>query len=236
MNTQSGNVLFLILIAVALFAALAYAVTKSQGSGKNVTEESADAAAADILSWFSQLDAGVMRMRVINNIDVEKLDFNDPGNMLADEVTSYPYDNGNCTDPSCEIFSAQGGGVAPRKFLSAISKLVTPAPTASKAGHWSVSTTNTAGIGSSLPDISIRINFVSKEICSAINRRLGIPETFTSGQSGVIVQYQGNLTQIRNALASASAYTWTAPEVYGKPTFCLNSTTYGSIWHVVAER
>lgn len=233
-NSQNGNILFLILLAIVLFAALNYAVSSSmRGGGKDGSSESAEAAASDILGWFAQLDNAVMRMIVVNNIPLERIDFNDPNNLRNDGP--YPFNNTNCSTTSCEVFSVEGGGVAPRNFYdTAGDKNATIGATSSLPGHKSFTMTNTVNIGSPLPDISVRINTIKKEVCNAVNRRMGIPEDLSnSGQSGVIVQYQGNLTQITNALNSTTAYTWTAPELAGKHTFCVGGS---SIYHVVVER
>ncbi len=64
MNSQKGNVLFLILIAVALFAALSYAVTQStRGGGKSDTSgESAELKASQYLQYGAALKLAVDRM------------------------------------------------------------------------------------------------------------------------------------------------------------------------------
>lgn len=62
-RSQRGNILFLILLAVILFAALSYAVTSSmRGGGNNAAKESAQTEASHILNYFTQIDTAVQRM------------------------------------------------------------------------------------------------------------------------------------------------------------------------------
>jgi len=61
--SQRGNVLFLILIAVALFAALSYAVTSSNRSGSGDTSgEKAKLSQAVLDSYMAAINVGTMRL------------------------------------------------------------------------------------------------------------------------------------------------------------------------------
>lgn len=63
-NSEEGNVLFLILIAVALFAALSYAVTNSTRSGNgNTSNEKSVVGAGQILNLIGSVNAAIMRLR-----------------------------------------------------------------------------------------------------------------------------------------------------------------------------
>lgn len=76
---QNGNVLFIILIAVALFAALAYAVTQSTRSGGNdVAQETTAVNVAQVLSVPPAYRTAAQRMMVSKGIDGGEIVFTDP--------------------------------------------------------------------------------------------------------------------------------------------------------------
>ena len=79
-KNESGNVLFLILIAVALFAALSYAVTQSTRSGGGSTErEKATLSSASMTQHPTGMRTAIIRM-VLSGVDVASIAFNSPAN------------------------------------------------------------------------------------------------------------------------------------------------------------
>ena len=93
---QSGNVLFIILIAVALFAALSFAVTQSGRSGiDDGSAEKAELDQAVIDNYLACINAGTMKLQIIRGCTT----FNyDP-----------PADWGN-ENKDCHIFHPEGAG------------------------------------------------------------------------------------------------------------------------------
>ena len=65
---NSGNVLFLILIAVALFAALSYAVTNSgrTGGGQALSRDQAKIKASELLQYASYIQQTMTRLSYSN--------------------------------------------------------------------------------------------------------------------------------------------------------------------------
>jgi hypothetical protein len=101
-KTNSGNILFLILIAVALFAALSYTVTQmGRTPGSTIENEKAKLSQAEIDSYTAQLNQGKSRLELINNC--KNIDYTPP----ADQVAG---------DKSCHMFHPDGAGVAHRSF------------------------------------------------------------------------------------------------------------------------
>ena len=95
-HSQSGNVLFLILIAVGLFAALSYAITKSSGGGKtSTTTEKAQLSQGVIDSYTAAVNGGVMRLQMRG---CTTIDYKTPTQWGAE-------------DHKCQVFHPQGGGV-----------------------------------------------------------------------------------------------------------------------------
>ncbi len=96
---EHGNVLFLVLIAVILFAALSYAVTSStRGNDRN--DDSTDhIGGAELNQYPVGLRVAIMMMS-LDGVDVEDLKFNSPANFAAvPNVTQ-------------AVFHPDGGGAA----------------------------------------------------------------------------------------------------------------------------
>lgn len=96
-NGEKGNVLFLILIAVALFAALSYAVTQSTRSGGGSTEkEKAILSGASLTQHPTAIRTGLIRM-VLGGVDVSDIKFNAPslfGSLQSTELVFHPNGGG----------------------------------------------------------------------------------------------------------------------------------------------
>lgn len=116
MNTpQSGNVLFLILIAVALFAALSFAVTQSTRGGGDANKEQAGLKASQLVDYAGKLQAAGMRLKITGNCPPTKMSFEKSPYTDTNPFTEYP----NATAPadkSCHYFHPNGGGVSPMKL------------------------------------------------------------------------------------------------------------------------
>lgn len=94
---ESGNVLFLILIAVALFAALSYAVTSSQKNTSAIGEERKSLDKATVANYQAAMQSAKIRLEITNNC--RSIDYRPP--------ESQP----DGVDKSCFMFHQDGGGV-----------------------------------------------------------------------------------------------------------------------------
>lgn len=132
-NPENGNVLFLILIAVALFAALSYAVTQSsRSSSSDASRENARLIASNFMSLFSQIDSAVTRLQISNGCTDDEMGFaptviSKTGAIISDVSISGDGSTQNLAaygagptlqwgynrrvDGSCDIFGINGGNV-----------------------------------------------------------------------------------------------------------------------------
>jgi hypothetical protein len=103
---QNGNVLFIILIACALFAALAYAVTKSSREPSSLaTKEQATLNAAAVMQYFTRLNTTVSRLRLTSECSDTQISFEN--NIVSG------YTNPSApADKKCNVFDPAGGGLA----------------------------------------------------------------------------------------------------------------------------
>lgn len=113
---ERGNVLFLILIAVVLFAGLSYAVTQSSRGGGSTNKETSKINAALVIQYGTILKNAVNRVSLINGCSTEELNFDglDGTNLLPGTNPNSP------ADGSCHIFDINGGNVVINTFGGSI--------------------------------------------------------------------------------------------------------------------
>lgn len=114
MKSSSGNALFLILIAVALFAALSYAVTNSGRGGGGIDRENAQIAAAQIIQYAGQIEQAITRLNIISGCGDSDISFyydsNADGTVQTDGTDVY-YNANSPTPDNCHVFSQLGAGL-----------------------------------------------------------------------------------------------------------------------------
>lgn len=171
--------MFLILIAVVLFAALTYAVTSSTRSGgDNVSEEKMELKISEMLQYAAMIKSAVTRVRVSNGCGETEISFADNGNMSKQRNgTVYDYTNPNApADKSCHIFHPNGGGVPSRLIPDGI----TVDPASVPAGYMhpqsffiSSSRVSEAGTDSGT-DLVLWLGRLTENSCMQVNEMLGV--------------------------------------------------------------
>lgn len=189
LREEKGNVLFLILIAVALFAALSYAVTQSTRSGGSSTErEQSILSSAAMTQYPTALRTAIIRM-VLGGIDVTQLEFNPPSDFVS------------LTDPTQGVFNSTGGGAL---FQQAPADLLV----ANVQGNWFYNINwQVPGIGSDTTggditgnDLIAFLPNVTNAVCTQTNREFTINTTgctMSSGGVPVLNATNGDEAEIR---------------------------------------
>lgn len=169
----------MILLAVALFAALAYTVTGStRSSGGDAQKEQNVLLASEITQYSTELETAIMRMKISNSCTNEQISFENPISTAA----SRNFNNPNSpADYRCHVFRPEGGNVAFREFPTAnVPSTQIPAPYQGYQNVYFVAQGIMYNIGASNVDSAdnAELRFflmgIRKELCQEINKKLGI--------------------------------------------------------------
>lgn len=173
MNNTSGNVLFLILIAVALFAALTYAVGSSSRTGAGTAQaEKYELKLNQLQSIAASMMQGIQRVRVGNSCDATEISFEADGFTGGPNpygVLNTPYTNPSAPlDKRCHVFAPEGGGAVSPGRIGVF------APSGNNSRVQIRYAVNFQQIGSSAPEIYMLVFGVGNDFCTYINNKNGI--------------------------------------------------------------
>jgi hypothetical protein len=224
-RSERGNVLFLILIAVALFAALSYAVTQSTRSGGgDASKETNLVNAASITQYPSSIKTAITRMVITNSTDPDSLLFDTPST-FSSFTTTYPATNG--------VFHPTGGGAS---YVAAPASVMQN----SLSGTWhfngenQVTNIGTSGtLSTSNADVIAFLSGVKKAVCDSIHTKLGIPLTYAT-LTGIDVSTDMN---VADPNIDAAGGTITSTQLDGQPQGCFQQPANNYVYyHVLVER
>lgn len=219
MNAQAGNVLVIILIAVALFAALSFVTSTMMRGRAQVGTEKAGIYVSEILTYARSVNEAVRFMRVSNECDDEAMSFE----RSPYDGTDADYENANAPmDFSCHVFHPRGGGVA----FSAMHSEIFDAAYNGDAdyGQWVISGfSKILGLGNdSRGELILALPYLKKPICEILAKRVGqslpIPVDNVAGID--LTKFIGNYASIE-----------TYDAVDDLMTGCINVTSGGSAQH-----
>lgn len=218
-NAQAGNVLVIILIAVALFAALSFVTSTMMRGGARVGTEKAGIYVSEILTYARSVNEAVRFMRVSNECADDALSFE----RSPFDGTDVDYENVSApTDFSCHVFHSRGGGVA----SNAMHPEIFDAAYSSDAdyGQWVISgSSKILGLGSdSRGELILVLPYLKKPICDILAKRIGqtLPVPVDNVAGIDLTKFVGSYNSIE-----------TYGDVDDVMTGCINITSSGSAQH-----
>ena len=237
----SGNVLFIILIAVVLFAALGYVATQTGRSSGNIGRERAMIMANDVLSYAHAIEEAAHRI-LYSGTEYARLSF--------ENTAVSGYEHSPATPATNRVFNGAGGGldyVPPRtEWLDSSMSAY------ANYGQWYFPRTvciNDVGTGSGYTchtsaahtELLVVMPYIQKEICVAINEKLGITNPSGSPPANAFcVWAYPSMPKYVGAFGIDESID--APELLGKKTGCYMMDTCPGFpvsyffYHVIAAR
>jgi len=166
--SERGNVLFLILIAVVLFAALAFEIAQTERSSGNVDEETIAIQVAEYTQKVALIRLVVQRMMVSQGYSIDEIEMCDGGGVCD----TYSIFGTLCSSGANCVFAPEGGGIDASIF-NAFDGAV--AFFESSFGY------TMAGHGTS--NILMFHNASSLEMCQKMQSAFGLSETIEAEQT-----------------------------------------------------
>jgi hypothetical protein len=213
---ESGNALFYIFAAIALLAALTYAVSHSgRTSVSDLTKDRVRLLAGEVISYGDSVAKGTAMLR-LRGIPATSIDL--------DNSVLTGYDNAACTTADCAVFDPDGGGVnyviPPTDWLDSSFSGQGDYGQAYFDGHSCVPLvgsghTDCDSDSTDNEELVMFVPFVRKQLCTQINDLLSVGNP---GGDAPVVSDCAFGTKFTGSFGDGTAID--APELAGKTAGC----------------
>jgi hypothetical protein len=150
-SDERGNALFLILIAVVLFAALSYAITQSSRGSGNPNKETSLISGTTLLQYSSAVRTGVTRM-LLRNATITTA--GSPNSFTDPSATACPA----APADEARVFCPGGGGVSWQEVDQ----------NTSTATDWQFFAVDITNVGTGSDDVVMLLTDVKEPVCQRI--------------------------------------------------------------------
>lgn len=183
-HNESGNALWIILLAVALLAALTATISRSTDTAEQSGNfERFRIQASDIMRHASSVRESVNRLRM-HGVGENQMSFD------VSDLPAGLYTNANCGSSDCLIYGSAGGGVSYREPVA--DWLDSTHESDPRYGEWEFFGENDiAGVGSASPDLIMALGYLKENLCGQINNMLDIGATPVDADGFDVTNFQG---------------------------------------------
>lgn len=164
-DRDSGNVLWFVLLTIALLAILTFIISRNSSTvNQSGRAEQDRIKAAALLRYTKSIETAIQKMVLNDGISENDLDF---------VAINAAHDNPNCVESFCEVFDVVGGGIQYRSAADVLSDRSFP-------NNWLISTGNRVGgmgcddASANCKELLLLLKNVPEGICLQVNKILGI--------------------------------------------------------------
>ena len=234
MKQQNGNVLFIILITIALFGALSLAVMESGRSGQNIDQEKTLIGVSEMIQYAEAVSTAIGRMKFLHDCQYAEISFD------SDAWPENIYENATGTN-KCSVFHPDGGGLSvatpPQAVLSDVNGVISHEESA--LGHYFFdSRRHVVGIGAdgdAARELLIRVQ-VTEAACQEINKRIRGTTSIPTDNFAYWQWANNTVVGSQSSLGTATH----CPECENRSTMCFLQTggtnDVHQFYHVVYAR
>ncbi len=226
MNKQSGNALWLILIAIFLLGGLTVLLSRTGSQTEDTgSAEQMQILASEMIRYGADIETGIKTLLGRGCSENQISLWYDSNNDGTENASDSYYNSNSPTDRSCHVFDVNGAGLTYKNVAAKIDPTFVAAfATTTNPMAMKKIGTDTRG------DVYMRLMgdaAIMKNFCLAVNRISGIKPTGTAG-AGVFDPQFGNIMMMTTSPFTGTfppdVTTATTSPVEGKKAFCVGNS------------